>query len=64
MSGPVDIETLVADARAAIEGADSLEAIRAVAAAVSGKKSPLAEAGRALGAMDEAARKELSLIHI
>ena len=59
MSAPVDIDALVAEARAAIDGADSVEAIRHVAATVSGKKSALAEASRALGSMDAAARKEV-----
>ena len=59
MSGGVDVDRLVADASAAIEGARSTEALRQVAAAVTGKKSPLSEAHRALGGLDEAERKEL-----
>jgi phenylalanyl-tRNA synthetase alpha chain len=59
VNGPVDVVALVAEARSAIESADTLEIIRHVAASVSGKKSPLAEAWRALGSMDPEARKEL-----
>ncbi len=58
MSGP-DIDGLVADARRAIEAAASTEEIRHVTASVTGKKSPLADASRALGAMDPDTRKEL-----
>ena len=57
-TGP-DLAGLVADARAAIDAAATTEAIRAVAATVTGKKSALAEASRALGSMDADARKEL-----
>jgi len=57
-TGP-DIAALVAGARRAIDGAATTEEIRAVGAAVTGKKSPLAEASRSLGAMDPDARKEL-----
>jgi phenylalanyl-tRNA synthetase alpha chain len=42
-----------------VEAAASTEAIRAVAASVTGKKSPLAQAGRALGSLEPEARKEL-----
>ena len=59
MSGLLDVDALMDEARSAIEAADSLEAIRRVAASVSGKKSALAEASRALGSMDPEARKEL-----
>jgi phenylalanyl-tRNA synthetase alpha chain len=55
----VDVEGLVEQARAAIAAADSTEDIRAVGAAVSGKRSPLAEASRALGSMGPDDRKEL-----
>ena len=50
---------LVAEARAAIESAETTDELRQVAASVSGKKSALAEASRALGSMDPDARKEL-----
>ncbi|MGD0882894.1 MAG: phenylalanine--tRNA ligase subunit alpha [Acidimicrobiales bacterium] len=59
MSGDRDIPTQVAEARRAIEAADTTDAIRHVATTVLGKKSPLAEASRALGSMDPEARKEL-----
>jgi len=59
IDGPVDVDAMVADARAAIESADTLDAIRQVGASMSGKKSALAEASRALGSMDPDARKEL-----
>jgi phenylalanyl-tRNA synthetase alpha chain len=59
MTGPTDIEALVAEATAAVAAATSTEDIRGVAAAVSGKKSPLAQAGRTLGALEPEARKEL-----
>ena len=58
-TGTVDVDALVAEARTAIEAADTTEAIRRVSAAVSGKKSALAVASRALGSMDADARKEL-----
>jgi phenylalanyl-tRNA synthetase alpha chain len=59
-----DIAHIVEDARTDIEAATSTEDIRAVAASVSGKKSPLAEASRSLGSMDAEARKELGrLLH-
>ena len=59
MTGPDDVAGLVADARAAIDAASTTEEVRAVAAAVSGKRSPLAERSRALSALDADARKEL-----
>jgi len=59
MTGGPDITGLVADARDAIGAAATTEEIRAVAATVTGKKSALAEASRALGSMDADARKEL-----
>ena len=59
MTAMSDIAGLVADARSAIEAADTTEAIRHVAATVSGKKSPLSEASRALGSMDPESKKEL-----
>jgi phenylalanyl-tRNA synthetase alpha chain len=54
---PVDADSLVSTAQAAIAGARSVEEIRQVAASVSGKRSPLAEASRSLGALEPAARK-------
>ena len=57
-AGP-DVPGLVADARAAIGAAATTEEIRQVAVAVTGKKSPLAEASRALGSLDAEARREL-----
>ena len=54
-----DIEALVAEAGAAIAEAGSVEEIREVAVAVTGKKSPLARAQRSLGSLDEEARREL-----
>jgi len=59
MAEVVDLDRLVEEARAAVEAAASTEAIRAVAASVTGKKSPLAQAGRALGSLEPEARKEL-----
>ncbi len=59
MTAPVEIDALVEQARVAVAGADSTEAIRQVTASVAGKKSPLAEASRALGALDPADRREL-----
>jgi len=56
--GP-DLDALVAEARDAIAAASTTEEIRHVGATVTGKKSPLAEASRALGGMDPEARKEL-----
>ncbi len=54
-----DVAKIVEEARAAIEAATTTEEIRAVAASVSGKKSPLAEVSRTLGSMDAEARKDL-----
>jgi len=59
MSDPLDVGALVEAARAAIAAAVTTEDIREVAAAVSGKRSPLAEASRGLGALDPEMRKEL-----
>jgi phenylalanyl-tRNA synthetase alpha chain len=59
MTEPTDIDALVAEATAAVAAATSTEDIRGVAAAVSGKKSPLAQAGRSLGTLEPEARKEL-----
>jgi phenylalanyl-tRNA synthetase alpha chain len=59
MTDGLDVEALVEEARAAIAAAASTEEIRQVAASVSGKKSPLAAAGRRLGGLDADARKEL-----
>ena len=56
---PVDTDSLLSTAQAAIAGARSIEEIRQVAASVSGKRSPLAEASRRLGALEPAARKAL-----
>ena len=53
-----DIDALVAEAGAAIDAAASVEEIRAVTVAVTGKRSPLARAQRSLGALDEDARRE------
>jgi phenylalanyl-tRNA synthetase alpha chain len=59
MTDGLDVGSLVEEARAAIAAATSTEEIRQVASSVSGKKSPLAEAGRRLGGLDADARKEL-----
>jgi phenylalanyl-tRNA synthetase alpha chain len=59
MTGSPDVARLVAEARAAIEAAATTEEVRHVAASVTGKKSPLAEASRALGAMEAETRKEV-----
>jgi phenylalanyl-tRNA synthetase alpha chain len=59
MAEVVDLDRLVEEARVAVGAATSTEAIRAVAASVTGKKSPLAQAGRALGSLEPEARKEL-----
>jgi phenylalanyl-tRNA synthetase alpha chain len=59
MAEAVDLGRLVEEARVAVDAAASTEAIRAVAASVTGKKSPLAQAGRALGSLEPEARKEL-----
>jgi phenylalanyl-tRNA synthetase alpha chain len=59
MSDHTDIEALVRGAEVAVEAARSTEEIREVAIAVSGKKSPLASAHRALGSLEPEARKDL-----
>jgi phenylalanyl-tRNA synthetase alpha chain len=59
MTDPVDVDALVEQATEAVAGARSTEDIRQVAASVSGKKSPLAQASRSLGALDTEARKAL-----
>jgi phenylalanyl-tRNA synthetase alpha chain len=59
MTGSVDIDAVVADARVAIGSASSLEEIRQVAASVSGKKSPLAAISRGLGSLDPDSRRVL-----
>jgi phenylalanyl-tRNA synthetase alpha chain len=59
MTDPLDIDQLVEQAKVDVADARSTEDIRRVAAAVSGKKSPLAQASRGLGALDAGARKEL-----
>ncbi len=59
MTDPLDPDELVEQARSAIAAADSTEAIRRVTASVAGKKSPLAQASRGLGALDAGARRDL-----
>ncbi|MGH9097018.1 MAG: phenylalanine--tRNA ligase subunit alpha [Acidimicrobiales bacterium] len=59
MSDAPDIETLVADAEAAIAAAGTTEDITRVATQVAGKKSPVSEAHRSLGKLDPEARKQL-----
>ncbi len=59
MSDALDIDALVDEARSYIEAAQSTEEIRQMTANVSGKKSPIAEAHRALGGLDPEERKEL-----
>jgi phenylalanyl-tRNA synthetase alpha chain len=54
----VDVGVLVERAKAAVAAATTTEEIREVAAAVSGKKSPIAEAGRRMATLDPEARKE------
>ncbi len=56
------MDALVEEARAAITAAASTEEIRQVAAAVSGKRSPLNEASRGLGSFDPETRKEVGRI--
>jgi phenylalanyl-tRNA synthetase alpha chain len=56
---PLDVETLVAEAKATIASATTTEDIRQAATSLSGKRSPLAEASRRLGTLDPEARKEL-----
>jgi phenylalanyl-tRNA synthetase alpha chain len=64
MSTALDIDALVKDAEVAISAARTTEDIRQVATEVGGKKSPLAEAHRGLGALAPEARKELGrLLH-
>lgn len=64
MTGPTEVEALVAAAEAAVAGAGSVDEIREVATAVAGKRSPLAAAHRSLGTLDPDARKELgALLH-
>jgi phenylalanyl-tRNA synthetase alpha chain len=53
-----DTDSLMDEARSAAAGARSTEEIRAVTAAFTGKKSPLALASRALGALDPDERRE------
>lgn len=66
MSDTLDTEARVAAARdealVAIELAATTEALRDVASAVTGKRSPLAEASRALGSMEPEVRKEMGRI--
>jgi len=59
VSSTPDIDDLVAQARQAVAAATTIEEIREVSTAVSGKKSPLAQAGRHLGTLDPEARKAL-----
>ena len=59
MSDAPDIESLVADAEAAIAAAGTTEDITRVATQVAGKKSPISEAHRSLGKLDPEARKQL-----
>jgi len=55
----VDLDVLVDQARTAAAAAGTTEEIREVAASVTGKKSPLAQAGRRLGSLEPGERKEL-----
>jgi phenylalanyl-tRNA synthetase alpha chain len=59
VTGPLDVEALVEQARAAVADARTTEQIRQVAASLTGKKSALAQASRGLGALDPDARKEI-----
>ncbi|MGO8870414.1 MAG: phenylalanine--tRNA ligase subunit alpha [Acidimicrobiales bacterium] len=59
MSESPDLDVLVEQAKEAIASAASTEDIRQVAASVTGKKSPLAEASRSLGSLEPELRKEL-----
>ena len=59
MTEGLDVDALVAAASAAVASATSTEEIRRVTASVSGKKSPLAAAGRHLGTLDPDARRQL-----
>jgi phenylalanyl-tRNA synthetase alpha chain len=64
MTDQLDVDALVREAEAAVAEAESTEDIRQVATAVSGKKSPIALAHRALGTLEPEARKELGqLLH-
>jgi phenylalanyl-tRNA synthetase alpha chain len=55
----VDLDALVDEATAAVAGARTTEDIRRVTAALTGKKSPLAQASRQLGTLDPEARRAL-----
>lgn len=57
MSVDLDLDAVLVDARAAIAAATTTGEIRQAATAVTGKKSPLAEAGRRLGALDPESRR-------
>lgn len=59
MTEQFDLEAWVADALAAIAQADSTEAIKELTTRLSGKKSPLAELSRSLGALEPDERKRL-----
>ena len=64
MSNAVDIGVLIDQARTAVAAAGSTEEISQVAVSFTGKKSPVAEAHRGLGALDPESRKELGrLLH-
>ncbi len=58
MSGPTDVAACVEEARRAIAAAGSTEELRRVTAEVSGKRSPLAEMSRELGALEPEARRQ------
>jgi phenylalanyl-tRNA synthetase alpha chain len=58
-SGTSDLDAIKDQAVAAIRDARTTEDIRQVTAEVSGKKSPLAQASRRMGALDPDARREL-----
>ncbi len=58
-SGTPDLDAIKDQALAAIGDARTTEDIRQVTAEVSGKKSPLAQASRRMGALDPEARREL-----
>jgi phenylalanyl-tRNA synthetase alpha chain len=58
-SGTPDLDAIRDQAVAAIGDARTTEDIRQVTAEVSGKKSPLAQASRRMGALDPEARREL-----
>jgi phenylalanyl-tRNA synthetase alpha chain len=59
VTAPVDVQGLVKTARSAVATAVSTEEIRQVAASITGKRSPLAEASRSLGGLDPEERKVL-----